>query len=339
MGAGDRRQARSGRAGGGVLRGTEPRPDGWWGSPAPTARPPRPTCWRPSWRRRAGAAAQRKPCPTGPAVPRRRPRTRHPEAPDLQALLRRMVEHGHAACVMEVSSHALSMRRVDRTTFAAAIFTNLTRDHLDYHGDMARYFEAKRRLFNMLPNGAPSIVNLDDPAGRRLAGLVSHPVTYAVDEAAAVRPGRLASTRSENRLDVITPGGRLELRSPMPGRVNVYNLLAAVAAAVALDVPLSAIEQGVAGLHGVPGALRGRVRAGRRRLGAGRLRPYRRRAAGGARGGARVPRRPPHQRLRVRRRSRPPQTPVDGGGGGPAQRSRGADLRQSAVRGSGSHHR
>ncbi len=176
-----------------------------------------------------------------------------PEAPDLQALLRRMVEHGHAACVMEVSSHALSMRRVDRTTFAAAIFTNLTRDHLDYHGDMARYFEAKRRLFNMLPNGAPSIVNLDDPAGRRLAGLVSHPVTYAVDEAAAVRPGRLASTRSENRLDVITPGGRLELRSPMPGRVNVYNLLAAVAAAVALDVPLSAIEQGVAGLHGVPG--------------------------------------------------------------------------------------
>ena len=176
-----------------------------------------------------------------------------PEAPEVQALLRRMVEHDHTACVMEASSHALSMRRVDRTTFAAAIFTNLTRDHLDYHGDMAGYFDAKRRLFDMLPIGAPSIVNLDDPAGRRLAGLVGHPVTYAVDEAAAVRPGRLESTRAGNRLDVSTPRGRLQLRSPIPGRVNVYNVLGAVAAALALDVPLPAIEQGVAGLDGVPG--------------------------------------------------------------------------------------
>ena len=176
-----------------------------------------------------------------------------PEAPDVQALLREMVEHRITACVMEVSSHALSMRRVDRTAFTAAIFTNLTREHLDYHADMAGYFDAKRRLFDMLPLGAPSIVNLDDPAGRRLAGMVGNPVTYAVDRAAAVRPERMESTRAGTRLDVRTPRGQLQLCSPMPGRVNVYNLLAATAAALALDLPLSAIEQGVAGLEGVPG--------------------------------------------------------------------------------------
>ncbi len=176
-----------------------------------------------------------------------------PEAPEVQALLRQMVEHRVTACVMEVSSHALSMRRVDRTAFTAAIFTNLTRDHLDFHADMAQYFDAKRRLFDMLPPGAPSIVNLDDPAGRRLAGLVDHPVTYAVDQAAEVRPERMESTRAGIRLDVRTPQGRLQLRSSIPGRVNAYNVLAAVAAAVALDLPLSAIEQGVAGLAGVPG--------------------------------------------------------------------------------------
>ncbi len=176
-----------------------------------------------------------------------------PEAPDVQALLRAMVEQGAAACVMEVSSHALSMRRVDRTRFSAAVFTNLTRDHLDFHADMAGYFDAKRRLFDMLPPGAPWVVNLDDPAGRRLAGMAGRPVTYAMEHRAEVRPERVASTRAGTRLDVPTPRGRLRLRSPLPGRVNACNVLAAAAAALALDVPLPAIEQGVAGLDGVPG--------------------------------------------------------------------------------------
>ena len=176
-----------------------------------------------------------------------------PEAPELQALLRGMVEQGAAACVMEVSSHALAMRRVDRTLFRAAVFTNLTRDHLDYHADMEDYFAAKRRLFDMLPLGAPSIVNLDDPAGRRLADMVGHAVTYALDQPATVRPERLESTRAGTRIDVATPRGRLRLRSPLPGRVNACNLLAASAAAFALDLPASAVEQGVAGLDGVPG--------------------------------------------------------------------------------------
>ena len=88
-----------------------------------------------------------------------------PEAPEVQALLREMVDRGCGACAMEVSSHALSLRRVDGMTFAAGVFTNLTRDHLDFHADMEAYFQAKRRLFEMLPRDAPSLINLDDPRG------------------------------------------------------------------------------------------------------------------------------------------------------------------------------
>ena len=80
-----------------------------------------------------------------------------PEAPDVQRMFRQMVDAGCGACVMEVSSHALALRRVDGTVFAAGVFTNLTRDHLDYHGDMESYFAAKRRLFDMLPPGAPRV--------------------------------------------------------------------------------------------------------------------------------------------------------------------------------------
>ena len=176
-----------------------------------------------------------------------------PEAPDVQALLREMVEHRRTTCAMEVSSHALAMRRVDRIRFAAAIFSNLTRDHLDYHPDMGHYFETKRRLFEMLPAGVPAIINTDDPFGRRLVESVGRPVTYAVDRAADVTPERVDTSLSGTSLDVRTPRGRLQIRSSLPGRLNVYNVLAAVSAAVALDVPFLAIEQGVAGLDGVPG--------------------------------------------------------------------------------------
>jgi UDP-N-acetylmuramoyl-L-alanyl-D-glutamate--2,6-diaminopimelate ligase len=88
---------------------------------------------------------------------------------------------------MEVSSHALSLNRVDHVRFATAVFTNLTRDHLDFHGDMQHYFAAKRRLFEMLPEGAPAIINLDDPRGPELARSLPVVVTYAIDRPADVR--------------------------------------------------------------------------------------------------------------------------------------------------------
>ena len=98
-----------------------------------------------------------------------------------------------AACVMEVSSHALALRRVDGTAFAAGVFTNLTRDHLDYHGDMESYFAAKRRLFDMLPPDAPAVINLDDPRGESLRKTASSPVTYAINKPADVTPGPLSA--------------------------------------------------------------------------------------------------------------------------------------------------
>jgi UDP-N-acetylmuramoyl-L-alanyl-D-glutamate--2,6-diaminopimelate ligase len=176
-----------------------------------------------------------------------------PEAPAVQALLREMVEHGQAACVMEVSSHALAMRRVHQTRFSAAIFSNLTRDHLDYHADMATYFATKQRLFEMLPPGAPAIINADDLYGQQLAAGVERPVTYAIDRPADVTPEGVDSTLTGTTLQVCTPRGRLRIRSRLPGRLNLYNVLAAVSAAVALELPFPAIERGVAALEGVPG--------------------------------------------------------------------------------------
>ena len=176
-----------------------------------------------------------------------------PEAPEVQALLREMVDRGCGACAMEVSSHALSLRRADDMTFAAAVFTNLTRDHLDFHSDMEAYFQAKRRLFEMLPSAAPSLLNVDDPRGASLVEAGGRPVTYAINRPADVTTGPLSFSLDGLTFDVRTPRGTLHLRSKLVGRPNVYNILAAVATATALDLPFDAIERGVAALEGVPG--------------------------------------------------------------------------------------
>ncbi|MEX2271706.1 MAG: UDP-N-acetylmuramoyl-L-alanyl-D-glutamate--2,6-diaminopimelate ligase [Vicinamibacterales bacterium] len=176
-----------------------------------------------------------------------------PEAPDLQRVLREMVDRGLGACAMEVSSHALAQHRVDELRFAAAVFSNLTRDHLDFHGDMENYFAAKRRLFEMLPDGAPSVINLDDPRGAELAATAARPLTYAIDKSADVSPGALRYSLDGLSFEVQTPRGTLHVKSPLVGRPNAYNILAAAATAVALDLPFDAIERGLGTLQAVPG--------------------------------------------------------------------------------------
>jgi UDP-N-acetylmuramoyl-L-alanyl-D-glutamate--2,6-diaminopimelate ligase len=176
-----------------------------------------------------------------------------PEAPELQRMLREMITEGCGACVMEVSSHALALRRADRLQFAAAIFTNLTRDHLDFHRDMEEYFRAKRRLAELLPATGLAVTNLDDRRGAEFAAAARRPVTYAIDAPADVRPGPLALSLEGVAFDVRTPRGTLHLRSPLVGRPNAYHILAAAAAAMALDLPFSAIENGVRQLTHVPG--------------------------------------------------------------------------------------
>jgi UDP-N-acetylmuramoyl-L-alanyl-D-glutamate--2,6-diaminopimelate ligase len=176
-----------------------------------------------------------------------------PEAPEVQRMLRQMADEGCGACVMEVSSHALALRRVDGIRFAAAVFTNLTRDHLDFHADMEDYFVAKRRLFEILPDEAPAIVNLDDPRGASLTEVAKRTVTYAINRPADVSTGPLSFSLEGLTIDVRTPNGIVRVRSRLVGRPNVYNILAAVATASTLGIPLDAIERGLEQLAGVPG--------------------------------------------------------------------------------------
>jgi UDP-N-acetylmuramoyl-L-alanyl-D-glutamate--2,6-diaminopimelate ligase len=176
-----------------------------------------------------------------------------PEAPDVQQMLREMVDNGCAAAVMEVSSHALALKRVDGLRFAAGVFSNLTRDHLDFHGDMEAYFAAKRRLFELLPPDAPGVINLDDPRGQSLTSIARRPVTYAIRHAADVTPEPFSYSLSGLQFVARTPRGAVHVRSSLVGQPNVYNLLAAVATADALGIPHEAIEAGIATLPGVPG--------------------------------------------------------------------------------------
>jgi len=176
-----------------------------------------------------------------------------PEAPDVQLLMRQMLDAGCRACVMEVSSHALAMHRVDGIHFAAGVFTNLTRDHLDFHQDMESYFAAKRRLFEILPPDAPGVINVDDPRGASLVDVAHRPMTYAINRDADVTPGPLSFAFDGLTFDVRMPQGVTHVTSKLVGRPNVYNILAAVATAAALGVGVDAIEEGLHSLAGVPG--------------------------------------------------------------------------------------
>jgi UDP-N-acetylmuramoyl-L-alanyl-D-glutamate--2,6-diaminopimelate ligase len=172
-----------------------------------------------------------------------------PEAIDLQRTFREMLDGGDAACVMEVSSHALELARVDAVHFVVGIFTNLTQDHLDFHPTMEDYFLAKRKLF-IERHARTAIINLDDPYGRRLVAdpEIVEPLTFALDDPAATYHATDVQTDlAGSTFTVQSPDGVRQLRSPLSGRFNVYNVLAALAAARALgvsaDVAVAAIEQ------------------------------------------------------------------------------------------------
>jgi UDP-N-acetylmuramoyl-L-alanyl-D-glutamate--2,6-diaminopimelate ligase len=176
-----------------------------------------------------------------------------PEAIDLQALFAAMVAAGDRACAMEVSSHALELRRVDGIHYAAVVFTNLTQDHLDFHPGMEAYFAAKRRLFEEA-GPAARIVCVDDEYGRRLAGSVPAAITYGVDAADAEWRARdLRTGLTGSRFTLICPDGAREVVSPLPGRFNVANVLAALAVGRALGVGLDELVDAVAGAGRVPG--------------------------------------------------------------------------------------
>jgi UDP-N-acetylmuramoyl-L-alanyl-D-glutamate--2,6-diaminopimelate ligase len=176
-----------------------------------------------------------------------------PEASDLFRILREMRGDGAAAVAMEVSSHALAMGRVGGAAFDAAVFTNLTRDHLDYHRDLEDYFAAKRRLFDLLKPGRRPVVNLDDPYGRRLAAELPDALTFGDGGEVSVR--EVALTTAGIRGILVTPRGELPFSSSILGRYNLSNLLAAAAAAETLGLPHSAVAAAFGAQRPVPGRM------------------------------------------------------------------------------------
>ncbi|HEY4230077.1 MAG TPA: UDP-N-acetylmuramoyl-L-alanyl-D-glutamate--2,6-diaminopimelate ligase, partial [Thermoanaerobaculia bacterium] len=190
-----------------------------------------------------------------------------PESTVIQQLLGEMVRDGARAAAMEVSSHALMLERVAGCRFDVAVFTNLTRDHLDFHGDMEGYYAAKRLLFALRKPGAAGVVNADDPYGRRLlaeeaAPMVGFSPSGAADGGdAVVRAENATCDLSGTRLDVVHAGGRFGLRSPLAGRFNVANLLAAAAAGLALGIAPADVAAAAASVGNVPGRFE-RVEAG-----------------------------------------------------------------------------
>ncbi len=178
-----------------------------------------------------------------------------PESLDLQSFLADVVRLGGTHAVLEASSHALDMDRLWACPFAVAIFTNLTRDHLDYHKTLDEYFAAKRRLFEGTGAAAPAVgvINRDDEYGRRLAGLAGRTLTYGLETGADVTTRKPALSFSGIACTVETPIGKIEVHSKLVGRINVYNILAAIGAGVALDLSPEVIAKGVAQISAVPG--------------------------------------------------------------------------------------
>jgi UDP-N-acetylmuramoyl-L-alanyl-D-glutamate--2,6-diaminopimelate ligase len=157
--------------------------------------------------------------------------------------------------VLEVSSHALSFERTWGCHFAAAVFTNLTRDHLNFHKTFEDYFAAKRRLFEGTGAGAPDIavINADDPYATRLEGLAKRTLSYGLKDGADLTTKRFALSFKGLEFTAQTSAGKLEVRSTLVGRINVYNILAAIGASLALEVSPAKIEEGIAQLKLVPG--------------------------------------------------------------------------------------
>jgi len=182
-----------------------------------------------------------------------------PEASDVQRLLRRAVESGCKVAVMESSSQALDLRRCDALRYETAAFTNLTRDHLDYHGTMEEYFAAKLRLFDGSLGERPafSVVNVDDEYGARLAGELSREgqrvLSYAIDADADIKARDVAFSMGGTRLLLATPAGEREIVSPLVGRPHVYNILTAAACAHALGIELDDVAEALKTCAGAPG--------------------------------------------------------------------------------------
>ncbi len=175
-----------------------------------------------------------------------------PEASDIQAFLHRAVEAGVKYAVMEVSSIALDLRRTDCLEFAVAAFTNLTQDHLDYHGTMEAYAAAKQKLFAITDHHA--VINADDAFSTTLRqATTARVLSYAIDSSADITPDKTAFGVAGLSFTARTPVGAVEIRSPLVGRPHAYNLLCALGICLALGIETETIARGLSASHGAAG--------------------------------------------------------------------------------------
>ena len=195
--------------------------------------------------------------------------TTTPDAPEVQRYLAQMVAAGTTHAVLEATSHGLAQHRVTGCEFDVAVVTNVTHEHLDYHGDWEHYLEAKARLFTGLTTAArkpgvpkAAVLNADDASFRRLQQVeADRRLSYGLREPADVTARRITHGAGVTRFTIEGPAGAFPVETPLLGDYNVANVLAAATAALALEVPVVAIQEGVAAVKGIPGRME-RIEAG-----------------------------------------------------------------------------
>lgn len=177
-----------------------------------------------------------------------------PESLELNGLLARMVDEGCSAAVMEVSSHALQQHRVNGLMWRGAVFTNLTQDHLDYHGTMQAYFDAKKKLFENLQRDSWAVVNIDDEWGKKiLDSTLGRKLTYGIAGAADVRAKEISLSMKGTTFTIVHAGEETTIDSPLVGGFNVSNILAAFGTGIALGVPKPTMQRAIRSMKPVRG--------------------------------------------------------------------------------------
>jgi UDP-N-acetylmuramoyl-L-alanyl-D-glutamate--2,6-diaminopimelate ligase len=186
-----------------------------------------------------------------------------PESVDLQSFFAEIRDAGGTYATMEASSHALALDRVWGCHFAAVVFTNLTRDHIDFHKNFENYFAAKRRLFEGTGAGAPdvAVINTDDEWGKKLSGLAKQTLTYGLQNGTDLKAKKFQLSFSGLNFTAQTPQGPVQVESALVGRINVYNILAAIGAGIGLGISNAVIETGILNLQAVAGRFQ-RIDAG-----------------------------------------------------------------------------
>lgn len=173
---------------------------------------------------------------------------------ELQQLFAKMVQAGVDYVVMEVSSHGIHQGRVAGFKFCSGIFTNITQDHLDYHGSFEEYLKVKTSFFNALPEASTAAINLDDPHGKYIISQTSaHVTSYGIHQKAMVQATNIELSPDGARYTACTPQGSVELNLSLTGYFNIYNSLSVLTAALSLDIPLPLIKKGLEEISGVPG--------------------------------------------------------------------------------------